>query len=105
MLLTMPWPASSSKWARKSSHVRISYGRMPLIGNAPTTLLRELQKPETSPCQHGELADSAMNSGARCVSQAHRRIASSGVPAPMCTCMPNTVNSLARYPNLRSDAK
>ena len=41
------------------------------MGKAPTTLLRELQKPETSPCQHGELADSAMNSGARCVSQAH----------------------------------
>ncbi len=71
-------------------------GRVPLIGNAPTTLLRELQNPEFSPCQHGELADSAMNKGARWVSQAHTLIASSALGTPMCTCMPNTVNSLAR---------
>lgn len=69
---------------------------VPLIGKAPTTLLRALQKPESSPCQQGELADSAMNSGARWVSQAHRRMASSALGTPTCTCMPNTVNILAR---------
>jgi len=47
---------------------------VPLIGNAPTTLLRALQKPESSPCQHGELADSAMNSGARWVSHILQRL-------------------------------
>ena len=104
-------PAAAPRWTRSSNSAKVpSRGGSPLRGIVSNTLLRVEARPVSRPCQYGELAESARNSGTQLRSPVATATAVSGAGMPTWTCRPKiatrsaTQRSLSTTPWYRGES-